>query len=505
MVNRAIQQRQFSRMWIIQNGSGPGNAPSYQGVWRAGAVAWAQGDITPIYVPDPQTYGRFSIAGKILGERGLPQLPLTAYYPSDRASLLLRLTRLTCDHDLQVHMGECRNPQDFNNGWEKVMVLERAHITNYGTTDLGALNPGEQESVMEEVPFTGEDLYEIVRMSFEEQAAAAIVQEIVDVIICDAVTCGQCGIPSDGCQVVLALTLSAGGSPGLSAEIIYTQDGGANYADTNITTLAANEDPNAMACVGINTVVISEDSDSLHYAPTADILSAGETWTEVTTGFVPTNGPLDIISLTARHTWIVAENGYIYFTEDPTASVSVQSAGSVTTEDLNAIHGIDTENLVAVGANNAVVRTADGGTTWALITGPNPATILNTVWMHSPTEWLVGDAGGQLWYTRDGGVTWTEKTFPGSGTGSVRDIKFATKAVGYMAHSTAALAGRILRTIDGGNSWYVMPEAAGFSIPANDYVAALAACTEEANLVYGGGLADNWTDGFLVKAAGPTS
>jgi hypothetical protein len=83
----------------------------------------------------------------------------------------------------------------------------------------------------------------------------------------------------------------------------------------------------------------------------------------------------------------------------------------------------------------------------------------------------------------------------------VRHIVFSSPSVGYLAHSTTAPAGRILRTINGGFSWYVLPEASGFSIPANDYVAKLAPCENEVNLIYGGGLAGNETDGFLVKAS----
>ena len=64
-------------------------------------------------------------------------------------------------------------------------------------------------------------------------------------------------------------------------------------------------------------------------------------------------------------------------------------------------------------------------------------------------------------------------------------------------------AGRILKTTDGGNSWYVAPEDPTKAIPTNDYVAKLAVCAYEPNVVFGGGLAGNGTDGFLVKGSAP--
>ena len=124
---------------------------------------------------------------------------------------------------------------------------------------------------------------------------------------------------------------------------------------------------------------------------------------------------------------------------------------------------------------------------------------LTAVSVKNTEEYLVGDAGGQLWYTLNGGSTWTEKTFPGSGSGSVEDISFATKTVGYMSHTLAG-AGRIFRTIDGGNSWYLLPEGTG-TIPTNAVIHALDACGEDVNILYAGGLTVVAGDGIILKVA----
>jgi photosystem II stability/assembly factor-like uncharacterized protein len=413
---------------------------------------------------------------------------------------VLKLIRKRCPIDLQIHAGACKEPSNFNKGFEKVYVLENARASDYGLGDLGALDDSQEAVVNQTVPWSGEDWYEIAQLIPAELGETEIVQAIIAVVICDAASCGACGIPSDGCQKLFAVTLSAGGSPGLPAEVIYSPDGGTTLGDTNILTLGAAEDPSGAACVGINLVVISHASDSLHYAPLADILNGVEVWTEVATGIVAAGSPLAIFSLNSIMTWIVGDGGYVYFSDDITAGVEVQDAGIATTENLNAVHFVDELNGVAVGAANAVIVTINGGLTWSAITGPAPAVALNAVWMRTTLEWLIGTAGGRLFYTVDGGDNWVEKAFPGSGAGVVRDIKFSTPTVGYMAHDTATPAGRILRTIDGGNSWYVLPEAAG-TMPANDQITALAVCPEDVNVVFGGGLADDALDGILVKAS----
>ncbi len=503
--NLSTTQNSLSRVWVIPFQAGPANVPAFEGHAMADTPSDPRGDITNVHVPDPNNYGRFLVAGRIRGDRGAPTLQIGWRYLLDRKSVHDRFVKNGCEHDIHVHMGECKDPMSFNEGWEKVLVLAGAIATDWTTNGpLGALSPTDLATIDEQVPFSGSDLYHIYRMIYGEEATTEIVQEIVDIEICDAVSCGACGIPSNGCDKIFAITLTAGGSPGLPAELIFSQDAALTWGQTNISTLAANEDPDAMACVAINVVVISDDSESLHYAPIADILNGTEVWTEVTTGFVATFGPLAIHSESSRHTWIVGTGGYIYFTQDPTASVVVQDAGVATTQNLNAVHAFDIENVVAVGDSNAVVITRNGGTTWTAILGPNVGVALNTVWMRGPDEWFVGDAGGQLWYTLDAGVNWIEKTFPGSGSGVIREIKFSKPGVGFMAHDTAAIAGRILRSIDGGQSWYVTPEG-NTTIPANDRINAIAVCEEDVSLVYGGGLADDASDGIVVKGAGPSS
>lgn len=488
----------FSRVFTIEDRAGPANVPLYQGRARASSPSWSLGDRTPVREPDPNRYGAFKVVDAIKGERGLPALSVEARY-GYTVSEFLRMARRGCPLDIQVHFGQCQDPRDFNGGWDKILVLEGADISTWGSGELGALEQGEDAVVNETIDTNALDMYELKQLLLSELAAAQIVGEVIDVAICDAVTCGACGVPSSGCNKVFAITTLISGSPGLPAELIYSDDGGETIGETNVSTLAVNMAPSALACVGIYLVVISNGDDSLHYAPIVDILAGTETWTEVTTGIVLAGSPNDIFSLGSGFTWIVGDVGYVYFSDDITAGVEVQDAGVATIQNLNAIHGVDEDHLVAVGASNAVIYTTDGEN-WASVTGPAVGVALNTVWMKSKDEWFVGTAGGRLYYTSNAGTTWTEKTFPGSGAGQVRDIVFATPTVGYLAHSTAAPAGRILRSVDGGNSWYVLPEGTG-SIPVNDYVAALAVSGDCPNIVYGGGLAGNAIDGFLVKGS----
>jgi photosystem II stability/assembly factor-like uncharacterized protein len=497
---RNLQKASQTRLFLIEDRASPSSRPTYQSLARALGLTWSQGDITPVRVPDPEQYGKFITVDKIRGQIGLPTISIEARLDRE-LSPFLSLVRKGCAFDVQLHAGVCEDPRDFNGGWEKIYILEDAVATSYETGDLGALDADQEGIVNQTVPLSGSDWYELKRITGAEIGAADVVQKVVGVIICDSRQCGECGVPSDGCEKVFAVTLSHGGSPGLAAKVIFSSDAGSTTDSSAVSTLAANKDPSGIFCSGINLVVLSNEEADIHYAALADVLNGDESWAKVTTGFVALHGPNAAISFGNVFNWLVGDGGYIYFSSDMTSGVDVQSDGGATSEDLVAIAGVDELNLVAVGDNNAVVFTSDGGTTWAGVTGPAPGVDLTAVAMKSALNWIVGTDTGRLFYTRDGGGSWTEKAFSGSGAGHVRDIKFATGAVGYMAHDTATPAGRIFRTVDGGFSWYILPEQQGQSLPSNDQIRALATCSEDPNLVFGGGLADNGTDGIMVKVA----
>jgi hypothetical protein len=129
----------FSRIWFQPGGPGPSRGRNYHGNWIPGAIAWAQGDITILREPDPEAYGKFIKVGLVRGDVGNVTVPITARYSMQRSELL-RAAVERCEHALQIHMGECQNPQDFARGWDKVLIVEGATITSYGTGALGTLD-----------------------------------------------------------------------------------------------------------------------------------------------------------------------------------------------------------------------------------------------------------------------------------------------------------------------------------------------------------------------------
>ncbi len=498
--NDVAMQRGWSRIFTIEKQAGPENVPFYHSWGAAGAVELPVGDITRIEVPSETEYGAFDVVGEITGGQ---ENATTTLMLQDRmaASEVLKYALRRCAFDIQIHQGQCTDPRDFDAGWSKIRVFERARATTYSTDEVGSLTSGDTDKVTEELEISALTYYEILPMNYAERATAEVTNEIIAISVCDRPDCGDCGEASTGCEKVFAVSGPGGTSPGLAPEVIFTDDSFTTAGDTPITSFTNLGDPDDAECVGTNLVIVSNDVNDfgLHYAATADILDSAEVWAKVTTGLVAAHYPTCISSASPRDTWVGGDGGYIYFTTDPTNGVTVQDAGVATTQNLNDIFAFSTKVVVAVGANNAVVYTADGET-WIPVTGPVPGVVLNCVTIRKESEWWVGAANGKLYYTTDSGGHWHEKIYPGSGTGSVKKIVFASDTVGYMSHSTVGVLGVILRTISGGNTWYIAPEGTA-TLPTADAINDIAVCQNEANIIYAGGLGDNAADGIIIKGS----
>ena len=483
------------RVWISEGGAEPGNIPSYKGLMKFSDPSWSFGDVEKIEGPDPDAYDSFVTLSEVVGTEEFPSFGIMGRYEIAK-SALLDLARRKCQFDAMALIGTCRNPQDFNRGWDKIVHFYRSRITEYSIENFGAIGSDERAGSNESGTMSAYEFYERVRLVWSQVASSTVTRPITSLDVLDMRACGDCDIVSDGNSIVFAVMNPSGATPGTSPTVLFTQNKFVTTSTTTISSLLGNEAPIDSEIVGDYFVVISNVDNSLHYASWEDILSASETWTQVTTGFVAAKAPNAIVSVGPKHTWIVGNGGYVYFSSDPAAGVSVLDAGELTTENLNDVDAFGTNHVVAVGQNNALLVSYDGSK-FALVVGPSATDNLTAVAIKRKNYWIVGNDDGEVWYTKNGGTTWTQTTgFPITLT-NIRDIQFVTAANGFMAADITGTHSRVLATNDGGNSWYVMPEGTG-TIPANDIIYQISAGVDP-NYVYCGGMADDGTDGILLR------
>lgn len=113
--------------------------------------------------------------------------------------------------------------------------------------------------------------------------------------------------------------------------------------------------------------------------------------------------------------------------------------------DLYAMHLIDANRAVAVGASGTTMRTIDSGSTW--IGGTAGGQALNGVHFPIPAIGYAVGNSGMLQKTLDSGVTWTSQT-----SGTAQNLK-AVHCTDALTCWAVGAAGVILKTTNGGTAW----------------------------------------------------
>lgn len=492
-----------SRVFLIEGRARPDHPPNFQDCTVAGAVEQDFGESEKIECPDPERFDGFVEEGEIAGEISRPSISLMGRYMRDMKSTLLELARRRCPYDIHINFGKCTDPRLFN-AYEKTIVFEKANAGSYATGELGVLGSGDNTNVDETLEPTGREFYEVLPLPLVEVAGDAVTNPVNDVIVCSIISCGDCDEQDNGCDRIYAVGASTTGSPGTPPDIIYSLNinGVRTWYSTDINTIAVGDEANGVACLGNYAIVVSDDEGSIHYILRSDLDQTPPPtgFTEVTTGFVGANYPVDVWSV-GDYAFIVGLNGYIYGTADPTGGVVVLDAGVATTNNLHMVKALNDQFAVAVGASATIVVT-ENRDQWAIVTGPTGVTDnFVSIAVKSKKEWIIGTDAGEMYYTNDGGISWTQKTLPASAGvtySEISDIVLATDSVVYASALLSSTRGRILKSKDGGHSWIILPEGGTQDTPASDEIRALAACKNNPNFVVGGGLADDAADGILV-------
>lgn len=171
----------------------------------------------------------------------------------------------------------------------------------------------------------------------------------------------------------------------------------------------------------------------------------GQNWSDQSTvGF---ENWTSVVALTNSFAVSIGSNGKIARTTDGTNWSLMTVSGAVKNYNCVSFNGTDINNSkgIAVGAGGALAISTDGGLNWTVQANITTSD-LNSVFYQSGTSnvWAVG-YNGEIWKSTNDGASWTQLP---SGTGSILyDIQIIGGR-GYIAG-----AGRILRSVDNGDSW----------------------------------------------------
>lgn len=483
------------RVFVQADGSSPANGYLYVGCLSLGGFQADQGTGEPVYCPSSEVAGKFDIVGQTSPPPSLPTTDFTQHMDRRLNDFWWDLKRRGCKFNFAVKGFNCGRPDDPDT-FDAKLLASSAKLTAFNTGEFNNLS----EDAM--IDLTGSlqllDFQPFRPMTFGEIGDTTVLAEVLDGMYADAIQCGNCGTPSDGCQKLYMLTLANSGSPGLSSQLAYSTNEGGTVAVDDINTLGGKSG-SALAQVGARVVVVSQ-ADGAHHHKLQATIDAGTlgSWTRVASGYVSTKGPRVIWSKSPSQTYIGAAGGYIYLMTNPTAAVTVLSDGSVTTQDFNDIRGIG-QTVVLVGNNNAVVVSRNDGVTFGSVTGPAVGIALNTVELVTETIWFIGAANGKSYYTVNAGQSWVEMT-PDASIQAVNKIRFVNEQVGYMVVQVGGSA-RVYRTDTNGNTWHNDGYYVG-NLPTAERYNFIVPCPGNYNRALAGGRVSSGGDGVVALGAG---
>lgn len=389
------------------------------------------------------------------------------------------LEQVQCPFTLYALKRSCGEAGLFTN-WERGAIVSDVTISADDLTGF-ADHVGAKETLFEYTLLASPPRVDVrlwaASAETDAETAMATCLAFSGALACDD-ACGAYNLPCDNIYVGCDHAGAA------SAKVQHSHDNGTTWAATAADPFAINLEIVSVACFeispGVNRLLALRETLAATPLQCNYSDDGGTTWHgAINIGSTVTEagtGPKSLFALDREHIWCVTDKGNVYFSNDGGDTWTDQGAlGASGAASLNAIHGCDENNLVAVGAGDVIIYTHDGGIHWVAGTATGTGNNFLSVFVFSQYRALIGGAipgAGEhaLYMTYNSCLTWSPRDFTGYTLEEVTDMDFATDSVGIIITNTAGPVGSIHQTIDGGYSWKEI------TAPANSGLNAVKMC-----------------------------
>jgi len=262
-------------------------------------------------------------------------------------------------------------------------------------------------------------------------------------------------IASVSCVDSLTAWAAGGFSAGFGV-VLRTTDGGSTW-ERRGTESDLPSNTLCISALSADVAWVGGSDNSIHH--TTD---GGITWQDRSDPAFDGNFWQGIHPVSNSDVWLCGGTpltGMIIHTTDGGSSWTSHADSLIGDYCLITISAWDADNIWAVGHCYTIVKTADGGTSWEIVTPDSLQTSDNDAngltLLSADDVWVVLDYGN-VWRTTDGGDNWTFQTVPTEVDGyfylriSAQDANTAW-ATGRSPEGSPM--GVIIHTTDGGNTW----------------------------------------------------
>jgi len=435
---------------------GPNTAVTYLRCHDVGDISETLGELKLKFRPDPNTPKRYLKTGIVRGEPGLAEVEITA---SVRKTRDILEEYLKCGGPLYFH-DVCGKKQIFEEWDSQAIILDYAIPTEQTASNIAKKVPGDNDESMNAYSFGSPNKYWPYKPKASRLTGITETAALNGIDNCSTQRCaGYCGGGIDLGQDLVVAGDADAASPADVAIPWDTADAGVTFTEESTAPFGAGEDIAAIICLDLGggtkrRIAFNGTSQVGVPAESAYSDDGGVTWTSVSIGSTSAQYVLSGKAVTylddGSVIWVVTTGGYVYKSTNKGVSYTTLHAGTLTTQNLFSISRYGQNLLVASGAADASIKSTDGGRSWSAMSATGGGGTLNRMYAVTKLRYFVGDSAGNLYFTEDGGTTWSLRQAYG---GSIADVVFTTELFGIMLHNSADPIGTVYYTRNGGYSW----------------------------------------------------
>lgn len=453
MGSQAYTSKDNASLFIQKDG--PNTPLQWLGCFEIDDITESEGAINLLFCIDE--HGEYQVAGFTEDPPDLITFNMGTYFGKTKEVI----ETANCPFALYIAL-ICDGKKDIFAKWDRVVTAQILKRTGRTLSGMQSRNEDTEMMVSFEVS-ANPRLIDSVRLRGYRQTVVET-ENLNSIVFCNDVKCnGRCGEKSDVCTGGMITTDAVGAG---TANVLFTTDG-LTWAAGAADPFTTDEHISDGICftTGKTTtrhLVARGVTDAGNAAEIAYTDDAGTTWVTVDVGAVTGDFILGLYGTNRYNLWAVTNEGYIYESNDGGSTWTLRLAG--TGDGLNAITWADALRGVAVGVDDSVWYTTDGGLSWDESATGSTQVLTNVAF--NGLYWWITTNGGLLYYAIDHTGSWTNRAgFAGSGTGSIDAIDWANQYVGIIGQTIGG-QGFALTTADGGESWERL--TIGLALSIND-------------------------------------
>lgn len=283
---------------------------------------------------------------------------------------------------------------------------------------------------------------------------------VLDVDVCQPQRCPSDCDPQDECVVVAVTSVDAVTA---TPEFMYNLFAGDLDEWLSRSITGWTHDATAVLCLGKFSIVVSTGETAIKVSD--DLMEHQIEIDEVDVTDWVAHAPVQIDGIDQTFIVICGLGGYVYGSYGAGTTWETLDAGVATGQNLNRIMIArdNPEVIYAVGDNNTIIKSTNGGENWFELTGPCGLYSLEDItalWVATQNRVMVGTDAGEVFTTLDGGETWSQQNdLPQAAADTtVTDIVACGCGIYWLTLQDDVAAQHIVyRNVDGGASgrWYI--------------------------------------------------